>query len=648
MNFFALQDKARKQTRFLVFLFVLAVLAIGLTVNLIFFISISAQSSQSMTLSEWLAQPYWLYISGATLGLIFGASLWRSWQLQATPNAIAKMVNATPVSLSTKDRQERVLVNVVEEMSIASGMPIPKIFIMREESGINAFVAGLEPSQVSLVVTQGLLETLNRQELQGVIAHEYSHVFHGDMRINVRLIGVLAGILIIGQLGGLLLRSGGYRGRSISRSSNNKSSGNAGAVMLIGIGLFAVGYIGLFFGRLIKAAISRQREFLADASAVQYTRDKDGIASALNQIANHQGHSQLDTEKAEEMSHLCFAESIKQSFTSMLATHPPIADRIKAINPGFNRFQKSQISANADNKNFTQQSTSNVEQDIIGSQFSQSSEAKPSLGETVSVKSDSIISHIGEVSSQQVISAQMLLASIPAELKALAHAEQSSKDCYQLVFSLLKANQNNQTKINISNNPLIEKISLLSFKQQHCLLDICLAKIEQLRTTDNKKFVASLAKLVSTDNSISLTEFMIYASAVKRALPSVKSKSTINRFTGIKNEMILFFNLLYQQSQLTQQEKQKQFDRQLKSFGIGLKNNASYLLSDKNLNAETLNIKTLSVALTKIARLNPLLKGDFFASCIEIIDNDGEITQDEYELLRILGEYLDSPLPLSV
>ncbi len=662
MNFFALQDKARKQTRFLVFLFILAVFAIALTTNLIFFIAAKMQTTMPLSLNAWLAQPYWLIISAATLILIIGASLWRSWQLKTTPDAIAKMVNASPVSLASKSPQEKILVNVVEEMSIASGMTIPKIFIMREEQGMNAFVAGLDPSSVSLVVTQGLLDQLNRQELQGVIAHEYSHIFHGDMRINVRLIGVLAGILIIGQLGAILLRSGSYGSRGYRRSSSNKNSGNAAAIMLVGAGLFAVGYIGLFFGRLIKAAISRQREFLADASAVQYTRDKEGIASALDKIASFHAHSLLNTNKAEEMSHLCFGESVKQSVFSLLATHPPIPDRIKAINPGFIRrktYKKSSSNLNAKpevkvNPAAQAFDGSSVENNLDGLAVSQLYQANPQPIEfkpSTNITTNNIIASIGEISPQQIVKVKNLLSSIPKHLLDIAQAKENNKSSYLMVIALLMVNRKESVTIqtirydeleSINLEKTIQDLSQLNFQQQHCLLDLSLARIEQQPKADNRSFAATLARLTSSQKETTLTEFMIYASAIKRALLTKNKNNSVGKFKLIQQEIIVFFNLLYQQSHLTIDEKQNQFKRQMKLFGIKpSKNNLT------NFASPSFDTDSLRQALNKIARLNPLLKGEFFQSCIDIVNNDGEITKNEYELLRILGEYLDSPLPIS-
>jgi Zn-dependent protease with chaperone function/uncharacterized tellurite resistance protein B-like protein len=696
MNFFVLQDKAKKQTRFLVFLFLLAVIAITFTVNLVFYFALNLQTTMPMSGENWFTQPYWLYITGGTFGLIICVSFWRSWQLKSTPDAIAKMVNASEVSLSSTNKQERMLINVVEEMSIASGMPIPKLYIMREEQGINAFVAGLEPSKVTLVVTQGLLDSLNRQELQGVIAHEYSHVSHGDMRINVRLIGILAGILIIGQIGGVLLRGGSYSrystSRALSSSSRSSNSKNSGGFLAIGLGLFVIGYIGLFFGRMIKAAISRQREFLADASAVQFTRDKDGIAGALYKISLHSNRSLLQNPKAEEMSHMCFGESVKQGFSSLLATHPPINERIKAINPNFairQKYKQTESSQSAEENPLQKDSSHQFEQagmsgfnnhsvnnkgfnnidDALNTQTS--TESSASTMSSAKVSTQVIMASIGGISAKQLDLAKMLLASLPKNLVNMAHAMPDVSHCYRIIELMLLANQNRtnnsshaesstssnaeslsimQTNESEKNEALIEQLQSLNFQQQHCLLDIALARIEQQPKAANTVFVAKLARQVSMDVNVSLTEFMIYASAVKRALTSDKKQTVVNRFKAIEKDMVLFFAVLYQQSKLPEIEKQNAFEKQLKLFGLDsaqCSNINKPLFNHDTEHHLELSIPALSQALNSIAGLNPLLRGDFIQACIEIVNNDGEINQTEYELLRVLGEYLDAPLPLN-
>ncbi|TNF38915.1 MAG: protease, partial [Gammaproteobacteria bacterium] len=313
MDFFQHQDRARRKTTLLILYFVIAVVLIIAAVNLVFYLFVAyfanAQYSSIEMSREWSAGNALLTISLITLLVIISGSLFRFVSLMGGGHAVAEMAGARFVNPDTDDINEKKFINVVEEMAIASGTPVPVLYVMDNEPGINAFVAGYQPTECVMVVTAGALEQLNRDQLQAVVAHEYSHILNGDMRINVRLMAILAGILLIGKLGELLMRSSG----------NRRGKGSGGGVML-GLGLFVIGYIGLFFGRLIKAAISRQREFLADASSVQFTRNPRAMAGALFRIRESMAGTYLSNDHAEDMSHMCFAQTMKISFQRLLAT----------------------------------------------------------------------------------------------------------------------------------------------------------------------------------------------------------------------------------------------------------------------------------------------------------------------------------------
>ncbi|MDH5628594.1 MAG: M48 family metallopeptidase [Gammaproteobacteria bacterium] len=659
MDFFSLQEKARKQTKYLVMLFLAAVLAIVLAVNLLVFWAMS-QDNKSLSLSAWLEDPLWIYISGGLLVMIIITSLFRTRQLSASPQAIAHMVNATPISANSKNALEVRLQNVVEEMSIASGMPMPQIFVMKEEDGINAFVAGTDPSQVTLVVTQGLLENLSRQELQGVIGHEFSHVFHGDMKINVRLIGILAGILVIGQFGEMLLRN---TSRSSRRSSRGKN-GNAGAALIFAFGLMAIGYIGLFFGRLIKAAISRQREFLADASAIQYTRDKQGICNALFKIELNSQGALLNAAKAEEMSHMCFGQSVKMFFADKFATHPPIRERIIALDPrfDFNGFVNNTNDISDvpldDNSNFAEivsglsaagnystQKSENDIKSILEEEKNLNSANK--LSNNISneqQKIDKLLSSVGNMTEKQLAAAREIIASIPNSLLELARGKANSKFGFDFIIALITANQ--QTTASSKNKfhnfmadksfqELTIELKKLDFRQQHILLEIALNTLFPLSQNDKKDFSIKLGQLINQDNRVTQNEFMIYATTLKKLLPTSKQK-TINRFSAIKTEISYFFNLLYQNSNLTTEEKVERFQKQMRQLGI----------ETAQLNNQALSVNKLNEALKKIACLNNLLKKDFLQMCIDIVENDQQITQSEFELIRLLAAYMAVPVPV--
>lgn len=335
-NFFAQQDLARRNTRILVALFTLAVLLLLLLTNIVTLISLGLLDPAFISGPwQWQTLP-WHLLGWVSLGVITAvtlAVLYKWQQLKAGGKVVAQSLGGVRLSADSSDPLQRRLLNVVEEMALAANTPVPPVYLLPEHS-INAFAAGYSPADAVIGVTQGCLQQLNRDELQGVIAHEFSHILNGDMRMNIRLIAVLNGILFLGHIGYYLLR--GSRSSAVrvgSRSSGNKNSG--GGVLALALGLVVIGYVGSFFGNLIKAAVSRQREFLADASAVQFTRNPRGIAGALKVIGSHSSHSKIAHANADENSHLFFGEAISR-WASIFATHPPLATRIKRLEPHWN------------------------------------------------------------------------------------------------------------------------------------------------------------------------------------------------------------------------------------------------------------------------------------------------------------------------
>lgn len=320
MDFFEQQAKARRSSTRLVVLFVLAVAGMVLAIDL------------AVLLVAGVNGPLLAFTTLATLAVIGLGSLYRLASLRGGGDAVALQFGATPVPHDTSDASLRRLRNVVEEISIASGVPVPGLYVMEGESAINAFAAGYSPSDAAIAVTRGALDRLNRDELQGVIAHEFSHVANGDMRLNIRLMGLLFGILMISLIGRKVLALGGGRDR------------NAAAVMVAALVALVVGSIGLFFGRMIKASVSRSRERLADASAVQFTRQTTGLAGALKKIAGLPAGARLDDRAdAEEASHMLFGDGV--GFRGLFATHPPILERIQALEPAFGGEQLERLRA---------------------------------------------------------------------------------------------------------------------------------------------------------------------------------------------------------------------------------------------------------------------------------------------------------------
>jgi Zn-dependent protease with chaperone function len=323
MNFFEHQARARAQSRWMLGAFVLAVLIVSLLVGSVLALTVSTASSHNPAYADLRLPDPFMVAAGAALVLlvITLASLFKISQLKAGGGAVARALGGVRVDPATRDPRLRRLRNVVEEIAIASGLPVPEVYVLEQEAGINAFAAGYAPADAAIAVTRGSLEKLNRDELQGVIAHEFSHVLNGDMRLNIRLMGLVFGLLVIYVIGRELLEATPRRGR------------RGGTLTVLGFGLVAAGAVGLLFGRLIKARISRQREFLADASAVQFTRQTLGLATALKKIAGYDLGSHLSRGRGEEVSHMLFGDGFGLHF--LFATHPPVLERIRRLEPGF-------------------------------------------------------------------------------------------------------------------------------------------------------------------------------------------------------------------------------------------------------------------------------------------------------------------------
>jgi Zn-dependent protease with chaperone function len=395
VNFFERQDAHRRQTRRLLVLFVLAVVAIVAAVDVVALVAFGGFAEDVDTTSAVVAATL------ATLGVVTAATLYRVASLRGGGATVARQMGATPVPESTTDFHLRRLRNVVEEIAIASGVPVPQVFVLEEEDAINAFAAGYAPSDAAITVTRGALERLNRDELQGMIAHEYSHVLNGDMRLNIRLIGLLFGIMVLALIGRKILEHGRFRGK------------DGAPVLLVALGLLVIGYVGLFFGRWIKAGVSRQREFLADASAVQFTRQTSGLAGTLKKIAGLPAGSKLAASDAEEVSHLMFADGV--GYASMMATHPPLLERIRALEPHFKAQELTAMSAR-----WQAAPPSGVDEDVAMGLGGGSSARLPRPQAQIELSPPAVVAQVGAPQADDFRRAGSLADGIPEELQAAA------------------------------------------------------------------------------------------------------------------------------------------------------------------------------------------------------------------------------------
>ncbi|HYP16654.1 MAG TPA: M48 family metallopeptidase, partial [Opitutus sp.] len=404
MDFFEAQARAKKRTSRLVLLFALAVLgtiAASYAAAVFGMHFVEQQRNAQAGYAAFSAGPATLWqpklflgISSAVLAVVSLASLAKWSQFSAGGSAVAESVGGRRVDPHTADLRERRLLNVVEEMAIASGTPVPAVYILDDEPAINAFAAGLTTSDAVVAVTRGTLEKLNRDELQGVVGHEFSHILNGDMRLNLRLTALVFGILVLGLVGRGVLWSMRHARTGSSSRGNKNSGGILLAIFFVGLALFVIGYFGYFFGRLIQAAVSRQREFLADASAVQFTRNPLGLTGALKKIGGYALGSSLQTSKAGAIGHFFFAQSFRSGLLGLWSTHPPLTERIRAIDPQF------------DGKMFAPREVVDVaEESFVSAGLHPPRVARP-RGQLAAFSAPAAVAAIGTVSPEHVAAAE--------------------------------------------------------------------------------------------------------------------------------------------------------------------------------------------------------------------------------------------------
>jgi Zn-dependent protease with chaperone function len=632
MNFFEHQDRARRKTGALVALFAASVVGIVAAVNLIVFLVLrfSGQSAQGVPSADFEAAnlEVYLLVSLVTVAVIGLGSLVRLVALRQGGRAVAKLVGARRVNRSTESLDERVLLNTVEEMAIASGTMVPEAYVMDGELGINAFAAGYTPDSAIITVTEGTLKYLDRDELQGVIGHEFSHILNGDMRLNIRLIGVLAGILVIGQIGFFILRGLGGRGRIGSRRRDGRA---ALVMMLVGVGLAAVGYAGLFFGRLIKSAVSRQREYLADASAVQFTRNPQGIAQALNKIRANQGGSLVQDRHSEELSHMFFSEGFRLRFLSgLLATHPPLETRIKRILPSFDLnapLPRLEPSPSISSERIPPQGT-----------------GRPSVG----FSAEAVTASVGNPSPRHLAYAQAVHWEIPASVKdALAHAEGARAVVYCLLLApdpVARERQINSLA-NRDNNAVLklawrlaDTVHGLGPRYRLPLLELAMAELKTLSGDESRRTLDTLRFLIETDARCTLQEFVVLIIG-RHHLSGAADRADRVRFKRIEPvaaDCGVLFSLLAEAGCADGKKRREAFGRGVAALGE---------VQVPYAEPSARPLVRIESAMDRLRALVPRLRESVVRGCAEIALYDQAVTLEETELLRTVSQALDCPMP---
>ncbi|EJG1815546.1 M48 family metallopeptidase [Vibrio parahaemolyticus] len=611
MDFFHHQDTARQRTGLLVMLFTLAVLAITglvsvISIGIYFYFTGEPFTTQSII-------SYCLLSFVGVLTVVSISSFIRLSELNANGGrGVAESIGGKLISTDTSNAKHRQLLNVVEEMSIASGIPVPPVYVMAEEHGINAFAAGMSIDDAVIGVTQGALDAFSRDELQGVIAHEFSHILNGDMRLNTRLIGALFGITCIAHFGHLILDNSNST-RHVSRSSSDSNKGFA-VIILIAIVCLVLGWLGTLFGNMIKAAISRQREFLADASAVQFTRNDQGIAGALKKIGSNVQGSTLNTKASDEMSHMMFGQSKLSGFSSLFATHPPLDERIRRIEPNWDGSYAQH--SHAQNTAFDNEQVSGFAVGG-GSPASQSASPSEQLSET----------------------GKQLISQLPPELVDIAREPYSARF---IAFALIFDGSDIQREMIKSYVPLASQSTLLLWLDYDLplhlrfpLLELALPALKSLSEAQKISLCKVLRELSETDNQYSLAEWCVINLLEKQLLASF---GFIKQHKTLKQLEESVFWLLRELAWVSH----SQADKAQRAYHCAL---AHLGFPEVKLEPANSNWHLSRAALELLLQLKPKDRRMFVKACRLAIESDGEITVAEGELYRVIACFLEVPEP---
>ncbi len=624
MNFFEHQAKARAQSRWMIWAFAFSTLLTVLGVVAILAVTLAFGAAQQLTLAD-AALPHLpvLLAVGAGVAAVIGlGSVYKIATLKSGGGQVATALGGVLVPADTREPRLRRLRNVVEEIAIASGVPVPQIYVLEQEAGINAFAAGYAPADAAVTVTRGALEKLDRDELQGVIAHEFSHVLNGDMRLNIRLMGLVFGLLVIHVIGREIVANtprGGKRGPTLA---------------VLGFGLMAMGGLGLLCGRLIKARLSRQREYLADASAVQFTRQTAGIAGALKKIAGIDAGSTLQAGKGEQVSHMLFGDGV--GYSRLFATHPPLFERIRRIEP---KFRPAALQAEAARWN---------DPDYFSDPGDEGPVKFMTAG-TRGVTAAAVVSQVGHPGADDYRYAETLNATIPLPLR---HAAQADADAPALLLALLMdANPDIASRQRAAITAVrgaSETARVLALHQGaenlHAALRLPLAALafpilRQRPMAELQALRRLMSTLVQTDGRIGAFEFVLarlLAVQLGDWLAPAAAVTGKQRLATLQDEAALLLSALADAGS-------PHGDKARRAFACGWSHLWPQSSRQPALPADW--PQALDAALDRLDGLMPLAKQMLIEALVKTLACDGQVTVGEAELLRVTCASLHCPLP---
>ena len=608
MNFFQSQEKAKRNTTLLVFLFLCAVAVLVALTNLLVVVFLGSTSESSAGLSS-------VEISLTVLAIIGIAIAYKYLSLKGGGRVIAEMLGGTLITSDNQNPQHIQLINVVEEMAIAAGMTVPPVYLIREDS-INAFAAGFSQQDAVIGINQGTLDLLNRDELQGVVAHEFSHILNGDMNLNLRLIAILHGIVFIGMIG-----YGVLRGAMFQRK-------NGAAMLALGAGLIAIGFGGMFFGNLIKASVSRQREYLADASAVQFTRLQAGIANALKKIGAHSQQSHMLTKSAEQASHMFFGSVLPKFSSGLMATHPPLDKRIRAIDPNWD----------------------GVFALTPGQSRSATSTAIPRPeGNTQNSFVSGITEQVGQINEASLVYANQFVNRLEPNLKksshdvfearALIYALLLSQDLElrqkQIVFLTTKAEKGVSEHL----MRILNDLDQVDHSEHLNLVLMATPTLKRLSKAQYRVFSSNIGELIVSDGKVDLFEWVLHrimTQSLYSQFEKIKPpRGKIKNILRLEKEIAQLFSILASHSQTDKQRCEHSYNEAVRTLDISL--------SFKH--ADYFDFRQLNTIMEKIRELSPRAKEKVISAADVCIKADNSVSVEERVLLQGICATLDCPLP---
>ncbi|WP_371233730.1 M48 family metallopeptidase [Pseudomonas sp. QE6] len=631
MNFFEHQDRARRQTGRLVLLLAVAVVCLVTITSfaLGWLWRHLGEPALHLTSRASLPDPeLYLAVAAVIIGVVVLGALYKQVQLSAGGKVVAESLGGRLLNLSASNTDERRLLNVVEEMALASGSPVPPVYVL-EDASINAFAAGLSPRDAVIGITRGAIEQLERSELQGVIAHEFSHIHHGDMLLNTRLTALLHGILLLGLIGGMLLRGWNETSTGIrvgSRSSSNDKDGGGSAVLLVigcGVVLYVLGYVGTFFGQLIKASVSRQREFLADASAVQFTRDPSTIAGALKKIGSNPFGALLSAPRAAEFSHMYFGDGVGSSWFD---THPPLKERIRRVEPGWDgiypKFEPRLDVALMSKEAWTAAVTGQAYQ--------------PSAV-------DVAVAAVGAPTVAHLQEARGTLQRLDERLQRAAHDTEGAQ---ALIYGLLldsepglRGRQLEQLKtrldlsLALQLDLLEESLLHLDPGQRLPLLDLAMPALKQLDTQGFTGLRENMALLIKFDGKVKLLEWTLLR-IVERNLRPGSAKIGNVALAELEEPAAVLLAFLARAGETGDAQTEQAFSDAWSGLPF----------TPRSLPVAG-QLRELEAALKKLEQLRPLQKPQLLKAMARCVEQDGRINVSEAELMRAVADILDCPMP---